>query len=80
MPVDTYKIYVYKCDYPECTNESAVEDRGGNTGKQPVGIFTGTVIFNTDKGFRRVHWVACKSEHISGAQEHMVKESLGITK
>lgn len=80
MPVETYKVYIYRCDCPGCDNETSVEDRGGNTGRQPVGIFTGTVTFNTDKEFKRANWVACMLEHISGAQEHMVKESLGNTK
>ena len=81
MPVDNYKVYEYKCDFPGCTsNPRIVEDRGGRTGQHPVGIFCGTVTFNLDKGFQRVNWVACQFDHIAGAQEHMLKESLGKNK
>lgn len=77
MAIDTYKVYVYKCDYEGCNVEHSVEDRGGNTGRQPIGIFSGTVMFNTERGFVRVHWVACTLDHISGAVERTVQESLG---
>lgn len=77
MAIDTYKVHVYTCDLPKCSKSFAVEDRGGKTGQQPIGIFTGSSIFYTDKGFHRANWVACTQEHITGAVEHMVKESLG---
>lgn len=77
MAIDTFKVYTYKCDYYGCDSEHSVEDRGGSTGQQPEGIFTGTVLLTTNKGFCRVNWVACTFEHISGAVERMVKEGLG---
>lgn len=77
MAIDTYKVYVYVCDYPTCIREITVEDRGGATGRQPNGVFTGTVTSYDEKGLHRTNWVACSFEHIIGATVRMVKASLG---
>ncbi len=77
MAIDTFRVYVYQCDHPDCSKEFTVEDRGGKTGSTPMGIFTGMVSINDEKGVRRVNWVACSFEHIIGATISTVKKSLG---